>query len=693
MIADESNKTQMSPRDPSATLPWDGLVRVALAGAVLLLVGFVWPGAPGAYVAAGLAMVFGGLLVARRPLILSRERAVPVVLDALLIGVLVASTGGAGSVFFPLYFLAALGIARVEIRAKAAFAAAAVVGGYPVALLAAGDAGELGSPRVILGLGLLALFCAAAWFLGSEVRSYREGADELVSDLESERDRADRAEVIVSKLGPVFEVLNVEGTLQWTVEVANALVGGSFAHVAALNGNHHRTVAQGDLDVCPTWWHPSIQRLVLWCSREGAVVRSNETVRGIESFLAVPVGLSEGEGWGALVVGGRAFSAEDERVLMLLARGIAPALGGTGDASGGLDQLSGLPNRESLRRVLRRELSQGRTLTVMVMSLDGLRGYNRTYGDAAGDALMRRIGAGLRDGQQRAFRYGEDEFAVMLGGTGETRARKIALALQKLVSEATRNAGRPPMSSAVGFAFAEAGERDPDTILEAALRALGTAKGRADGIVGAQQADTESMEGIEGEARITGVVRGLVEALEAKDPYIGGHLKAVSRLALRMGLELSLSQEQQEALVTGALLHDVGKIGVPDHILHKPARLTEEEYALMKRHPVLGAEIVAQIEELAPTVPVIRHHHERFDGRGYPDGLRAGDIPLLARIVSVADALDSMVRERPYGYGISWEAALKEVEENSGTQFDPRVVEALLGAADSLGNRRLDSTG
>lgn len=684
----------MPRRDPSAatTLPWAGLLRVALGGVVFLLVGVGWPGAVGAYAAAGLAMVFGGLLVARRPLILSRERAVWVVLDTLLVGMLVASTGGESSPFFPLYFLAALGIARVETGARAAFATAAVVGGYPVALVAAGDAGELGSPRVILGLGLLALFCAAVWFLGSEVRSYGESADGLASDLESARDRADRAEVIVSKLGPVFEVLNVEGTLQWTVEVAHALVGGSYAHVAALNGNHHRTVAEGDLDVCPTWWHPSVQRLVLWCSREGAVVRSNETVRGMEGFLAVPVGLPEGEGWGALVVGGRAFSTEDERVLMLLARGIAPALGGTGDAPGGLDQLSGLPNRESLRRVLRRELSQGRALTVMVAGLDGFRGYNRTYGDVAGDALLRRIGAGLKDGQQRAFRYGDDAFAVMLGGTGEARARKIALALQTLLSEATRNAGRPPIPSAVGFAFAEAGERDPDMILEAALRALETAKGRSDGIVGTQ-AGAESMEGIEGEARITGVVRGLVEALEAKDPYIGGHLKAVSRLALRIGLELSLPQEQQEALVTGALLHDVGKIGVPDHILHKPARLTEEEYALIKRHPVLGAEIVAQIEELAPTVPVIRHHHERFDGRGYPDGLRAEDIPLLARIVSAADALDSMVRDRPYGYGIAWDAALKEVEENSGAQFDPKVVEALLGVADSIGNRRLDSAG
>ncbi len=137
----------------------------------------------------------------------------------------------------------------------------------------------------------------------------------------------------------------------------------------------------------------------------------------------------------------------------------------------------------------------------------------------------------------------------------------------------------------------------------------------------------------------------------------------------------------------------MGKIGVPDTVLHKPGRLTAEEYEVMKRHPVLGVEIVSPVKELAVALPVINHHHERFDGTGYPDGLHGEDIPMVARVAAVADAFDSMIRDRPYGYGMSEEAALKEVEDNSGTQFDPRIVRTLREVLEDAGDRRADSTG
>ena len=665
--------------------PGAGLIRVALAGGVALLLALAFPGVGVTYLAAGLALLFGMFLIVGRPAILVRERLVRVLLDSALVGALVASTGGVDSPFFPLYFLAALGIAWIETRPKVVVATAALVAGYPAAVAASEGIGALGSTPVVLRTGLIALFCAAVAFLGSEMQGSRSLASRLSSNLANEKDRVQSDERLLSKFGPVMKVLSLEGILGWTVEAAHTVGGGPYAHVAALKGNHHKTILEGDFDVCPSWWHPAIQRLVLQSCREGATVRSEEEIHGIDGFMAIPLGTGEDENWGAVVVGGGEYGAEEERVLKLLAGGMGPALEGAGDSPGGLDQLTGLPNRASLQRVLRQELSYGRPLTVLAMQPSVV----RDHGMAAGDAFLQRIGKRLADGRQRAFRYGDEVF-VVLSGAGESRARQAALTLQQQVSEEAGSPDNSPLA-AVGWVSAETG--DEDSVLDAALRALKRARGRPEGISGFDAGAQNPERLVEGEDRVLGIAWTLVEALEAKDPYIKEHLRAVSDLALRIGTEISLPGEQMEALASGALLHDVGKIGIPDRILQKSGRLTEDEYADIKRHPVLGVSILTPAKELASALPVVKHHHERFDGTGYPDGLRGEDIPLIARIVSVADAFDSMIRTRPYGYGISRKAALREIEENSGTQFDPRIVRALLEGVYAPGDRRADSAG
>ncbi len=678
----------------TAASPRAGLLRIAVAGVVALLLGQYLPGAEGAYLAVGLALLFGISLTLGWPEVLLQEKLIGVVLDSVLVGVLIAYTGGGNSPFFPLYLLAALGIAWIETRPKVVVAAAALVASYLAAVIASGGLGVPGSAPVALGAGFIALFCVVVAFLGSEMHGFRKLAVGLSSTLANEIDRVESDEGMISGFGSTLRFLSLEGILGWTVEAAQAVCGGPYAHVAALNGNHHSTLLEGEFDVCPSWWHPSIQRLLLRSCREGEVVRSEEEIHGIEGFLAVPVG-TEDEKWGAVIVGGGEYGAEEERALKFLAGVIAPAIEDAVDAPGGLDQLTGLPNRTSLARVLQRELSLGRALTVLALHLSGLRYYERVYGLAAGEALLRRIGERLKDGRQRAFRYGDEEFLVVLSGSGEGRARKVALTLQQHASEEIGTHDDLPLTAAVGWAFAEPGSEDPGQVLNAALRALDDAKGRTDGIAEAPAgAGTNALlEGLEGEKRAVGVARTLVAALEAKDPYIREHLRAVSSLALRIGREMSLPKEEMEALTNGALLHDVGKIGIPDHILQKSGRLTNEEYAEIKRHPTLGVGILAPVKELASALPVVKHHHERFDGKGYPDGLGGEDIPLTARIVSVADAFDSMTRPRPYGYGISQKAALEEIEENSGTQFDPSVVRALLEVVYLPGDRQVDSAG
>jgi HD-GYP domain-containing protein (c-di-GMP phosphodiesterase class II) len=667
--------------------PGVGLIRVVLAGAVALMLTLAFPGAGVPYLAAGLALLFGMFLIVGRPAIFLRERLVRVFLDSALVGVLVVSTGGVVSPFFSLYFLAALEIAWIETRPKVAVATAALVAGYPAAVAASGGIGTLGSTPVALRTGLIALLCVAVAFLGSEMQGFRKHARKLSSNLANQIDRVESDERLISRFGPVMKVLSLEGMLGWTVEAAHTVGGGPYAHVAALKGNHHRTILEGDSDVCPSWWHPAIQRLMLQSCREGDTVRSEEEIHGIVGFMAIPLGTGEDEKWGAVIVGGGEYGAEEERVLKLLAEGIGPALEDAGDAPGGLDQLTGLPNRASLHRVLRQELSYSRPLGVLAVQPT----FVRDHGLATGDAFLQKIGRRLADGRQRAFRYGDEVFVVILSGAGESRARQAALALQQHVSEEAGSPDNLPLTAAVGWVFAEEG--DEGSVLGAALHALERAKGRPEGISGLPAKAQDTKRFVEGENQVLGIAWTLVEALEAKDPYIKEHLRAVSGLALRIGSEISLPGEQMEALASGALLHDVGKIGIPDRILQKSGRLTEDEYAEIKRHPVLGVSILTPATELASALPVVKHHHERFDGKGYPDGLRGEDIPLVARIVSVADAFDSMIRARPYGYGISRKAALREIEENSGTQFDPRIVRVLLEVVYAPDDRQAGSAG
>src|SRR5918997_416014 len=672
----------------AAATPRAGLIRVALAVAVL--VGWSWTSSElgGVYLVAGLAVAFGALSVVGRPQTLLRDRFLHVVVDSALVGLLVAYTGGGESPFFSLFFLAALGIISIEARARVVAATIAVAGGYLAAAVFTAGPGALG-PGVISKAGFLALFCAVVGFLGYGMKGTRRLALKLSSELANEIDRVEKAEGLISKFGPVLKVLSLEETLRWAAEAAHTVGGGSYAHVATLNGSHD-TVLQGDFDVCPSWWHPSIQRLLLWSCREGETVRSEEEILGIKGFVAVPVGPEQSEKWGAVIVGGKEFGAEEEHALKMLADSIAPALENAEVAPGGLDQLTGLPNRASLYRVLWRELSYGRALTVLLMDLDRFGEYNRVYGLAAGDALLRRLGGKLRKARQRAFRYGNDEFAVLLlGGSGEARARRVAGGVRQLVAELGDSW---PTSSTMGFALVEGVvHRDPGAVLSTALSALEQAKGRTDGVIGLTVGERSTEDGpIQGS--IEGFVESLVGALEAKDPDIEWHLRAVSHLALLIGRRITLSQEQIHALSFGGLLHDVGKIGIPDAILHKPGRLTADEYQIIKRHPLLGVEIVSSVRELAPALPAINHHHERFDGRGYPDGLRGEDIPLLARVVAVADAFDSMIRHRPYGYSISQEAALKEIEDNSGILFDPQIVRVLREVLEDNDDRRADST-
>ena len=173
-------------------------------------------------------------------------------------------------------------------------------------------------------------------------------------------------------------------------------------------------------------------------------------------------------------------------------------------------------------------------------------------------------------------------------------------------------------------------------------------------------------------------IRSLAAAVDAKDPYTRGHAERVAALSVEIGRELGLPREQLQALEYGGILHDIGKIGIPDAILSKREPLTDEEMALVRGHSATGAEIVSEVEFLGDAVPAIRHHHERWDGGGYPSGLEAGEIPLVARIVNIADTWDACTSRRPYQAPMAPEAVVAILEGLRGAQTDPRVHDALV---------------
>lgn len=211
------------------------------------------------------------------------------------------------------------------------------------------------------------------------------------------------------------------------------------------------------------------------------------------------------------------------------------------------------------------------------------------------------------------------------------------------------------------------------------------------------QADLEGLKALSGQVAIAienaglykelketffNTVSALGDAIEAKDAYTGGHTKRVLEYSMIVGKRLGLSSSEMDNLKLAAALHDIGKIGIEDRILGKPGKLDPEENQVMESHAIIGAKIVENIRPLREIVPGIRHHHEQYDGSGYPDVLKGEEIPLIARVISVCDTFDAMTSDRPYRRGLSPETAVDELKRHINTQFDPVVVAAFLAAYD-----------
>jgi diguanylate cyclase (GGDEF)-like protein len=345
------------------------------------------------------------------------------------------------------------------------------------------------------------------------------------------------------------------------------------------------------------------------------------------------------------------------------------------------DSLTGLGNHRSFHEDLRREIARrtrsGSCFSIVMLDLNGLKQVNDTLGHQAGDELIRSVADCLRATMRAtdaAYRTGGDEFIALLPNERAWGALEFARRLQE---EALRHRTQPAVTCGIAESVAF---ETADTLLRRADLALYDAKrsGRqivlyADGLAPRPEPRPRE-EATRREHRL--LATALARAVDAKDAGTRNHCETVSELCVLIGQSLGLDSDRIERLRLAGLLHDVGKIGVSDQILRKPGRLNADEAAEMNNHVRIGHAIVASAE-LDEEARWVRHHHEHFDGGGYPDGLRGEEIPPESRIILVADAFEAMTADRPYRRARPVHEALAELDRLSGTQFDPVCVDAL----------------
>jgi diguanylate cyclase (GGDEF)-like protein/putative nucleotidyltransferase with HDIG domain len=348
------------------------------------------------------------------------------------------------------------------------------------------------------------------------------------------------------------------------------------------------------------------------------------------------------------------------------------------------DPLTGLGNHRNFHERLARELEHSlrdeRPLALCLVDVDDFKRINDRFGHPAGDRVLSQVAARLRQTGE-AFRLGGDEFAVLLPGC---RLREAVTAAESIIDRiATLDFGQMGgITVSAGIALAPEHARDRDELLKLVDSALYWAKEYGKNRSRVYQPDVVEFAELkrlatagDRAARLRAAA-SLARAVDARDVYTGRHSQRVAQLAVRLAARLGLSREELELTQLAASLHDVGKLALPEELLRKAAPLTAPEWATLRQHAQIGFRMLESLG-VDPVAECVLHHHERWDGTGYPDSLAGTEIPVGARIIFVADAYDAMTSDRLYRGRRSGDEALAEIVRCAGTQFDPSVVEAL----------------
>jgi diguanylate cyclase (GGDEF)-like protein len=387
------------------------------------------------------------------------------------------------------------------------------------------------------------------------------------------------------------------------------------------------------------------------------------------------------------------------------------------------DELTGLANRRHFEEVLEAFYYQARRynrpLSLIVMDIDFFKAINDTGGHAAGDHVLKEFSVAVEDACRRADlpgRIGGDEFAILLPETHAADAEAVAERVQQSLAEHDVAIGKLQVhiSSSMGIADLNAGEMDgPGAMMAMADHALYAAKQRgrncivqAHELQGGSRANNQSESGkvdvlskklaglnTEFKDLFLKAIEVVMEILQQRDPHMADHSIKVQHYAALIAQEMELPQRVIKRLEIAAMLHDIGMLALNDAVLLCPSKLTEADHALMRRHPLLSVRIMERMEFLEQEIPAVRYHHERYDGKGYPEGIAGPAIPLTARILTVADAFDAMTSPRAFRAPRGVAEAVGEIRAGAGTQFDPAVVQAFMNIADRLGPKIIDVPG
>lgn len=396
-------------------------------------------------------------------------------------------------------------------------------------------------------------------------------------------------------------------------------------------------------------------------------------------------------------------------------------------ANSNVDSLTLLSNHRGFQETLSNELASAESrnshLSVIMMDINNISKINRELGHAKGDEVIKLVAEKVKQNirnSDTAGRYGGDEIAIILPDTDTDEAKYIAEYLTYSLSCCFVD-GVGPVKVSVGIATFPESTRDQEKLLILAEQAMfiSQSKGYKDGMSAIVSSSDYNFwddmalnsfaevltkrhsqlginfeeelvhkfnnEQIKSQNHLMEMVTSLASAIDAKDTYTKGHSSSVSRYAEALARAINLPESEVARISLGALLHDVGKIGIPENVLRKPTHLSEEEWEIMKQHPVIGAEkVLMPNEALRDLIPMVKYHHEHWDGTGYPERLKGEEIPFSARIVSIADAYHALISDRPYRKGLSVQKACEILKMGSGIQWDANLVRQFIQIAPSI---------